>query len=76
ERRIEMHLRSLRRQTVEIPAAGLRVMLNEDETIWTESSHKYKAEEVLQMAATTGFRCEGQWIDQEWPFALNLLVAV
>src|SRR6202171_366628 len=41
ERRIEMHLRSTRRQCVKIPAANLRVMLNEGETIWTESSHKY-----------------------------------
>jgi L-histidine Nalpha-methyltransferase len=76
ERRIEMHLCSLRRQSVEIPAAGLRLMLNEGESIWTESSHKYKAEEVLEMAADTGFRCEGQWIDREWPFAQNLLVAI
>jgi L-histidine N-alpha-methyltransferase len=76
ERRIEMHLYSLRKQAVDIPAASLRVMLNQGETIWTESSHKYKAEEVLEMAADTGFRCEGQWIDAEWPFAQNLLVAV
>jgi L-histidine N-alpha-methyltransferase len=75
ERRIEMHLRSTRRQTVEIPAAGLRIMLKEDETIWTESSHKYRAEEIPEMAARTGFRCDGQWIDQEWPFAQNLLLA-
>ena len=74
ERRIEMHLRSLRRQTVRIPAAGLRVMLDEDETIWTESSHKYKAEEIPGMAERTGFRCDGQWIDDEWPFAQNLLI--
>jgi L-histidine Nalpha-methyltransferase len=76
ERRIEMHLCSLRKQTVEIPAAGLRVILNHGETVWTESSHKYKAEEVSGMAAATGFRCEGQWIDAEWPFAQNLLVAI
>jgi uncharacterized SAM-dependent methyltransferase len=75
ERRIEMHLRSTCRQRVEIPAAGLRVMLDEDETIWTESSHKYQAQEVVEMAARTGFRCEGQWIDKEWPFAQNLLIA-
>jgi len=74
ERRIEMHLRSLRRQTVRIPAASLRVMLDEDETIWTESSHKYKAEEIPGMAERTGFRCDGQWIDREWPFAQNLLI--
>jgi L-histidine Nalpha-methyltransferase len=75
ERRIEMHLRSTRRQKVAIPAAGLRIALNEDETIWTESSHKYKAEEIPEMASRTGFRCEGQWVDREWPFAQNLLIA-
>jgi L-histidine Nalpha-methyltransferase len=75
ERRIEMHLRSTRQQVVKIPAAGLRIMLDEDETIWTESSHKYKAEEIPEMAARTGFHCDGQWIDREWPFAQNLLIA-
>jgi dimethylhistidine N-methyltransferase len=75
ERRIEMHLRSTRRQTVRIPAASLRVMLDEDETIWTESSHKYRADEIPGMAERTGFRCDGQWIDREWPFAQNLLIA-
>lgn len=74
ERRIEMHLRSTRRQCVRIPAAGLRLMFEENETIWTESSHKYRAEEVVRMAEQTGFRCEGQWIDEEWPFAQNLLI--
>jgi len=75
ERRIEMHLRSICRQKVEIPAAGLRVMLNEDETIWTESSHKYRPGDAIEMAERTGFRCDGQWIDEEWPFAQNLLLA-
>jgi dimethylhistidine N-methyltransferase len=75
ERRIEMHLRSMRRQTVQLPAASLRVMLDEDETIWTESSHKYHAKEIPPLAARTGFRCDGQWIDDEWPFAQNLLIA-
>jgi L-histidine Nalpha-methyltransferase len=75
ERRIEMHLRSTRRQTIRIPAANLRLMLDEDETIWTESSHKYQAGEIPAMATRTGFRCDGQWIDLEWPFAQNLLIA-
>jgi L-histidine Nalpha-methyltransferase len=75
ERRIEMHLRSTHRQTVQIPAASLRVMLEEDETIWTESSHKYNAEEIPGMAARAGFHCDGLWIDEEWPFAQNLLIA-
>jgi L-histidine Nalpha-methyltransferase len=75
DRRIEMHLQSLRRQTVGIPSAGVRLMLNEGETIWTESSHKYRPEGVIAMAERTGFRIDGQWFDQEWPFAQNLLVA-
>ena len=74
ERRIEMHLRSKRRQCVKIPAANVRLMLNEGETIWTESSHKYRPEEVVRMAERTGFRCDAQWIDEEWPFAQNLLL--
>jgi len=73
--RIEMHLRSTCRQSVRIPAANLRVVLNEDETIWTESSHKYKAEEIPEMAERTGFHLEAQWLDSEWPFAQNLFFA-
>ena len=74
-RSVEMHLQSKRRQTVRIPAADLRVEFLEGETIWTESSHKYSKDEVVQMAADTGFECEAQWVDREWPFAESLLVA-
>lgn len=75
ERRIEMHLRSLSRQTVQIREAKLHILLEAGETIWTESSHKYHAAEVPAMAERAGFRCVEQWIDQAWPFAQNLLVA-
>jgi L-histidine N-alpha-methyltransferase len=75
ERSVEMHLQSKRRQTVKIEAAGLSVELLEGETIWTESSHKYSPEEVIDMARATGFRCDAQWIDHQWPFAENLLIA-
>jgi uncharacterized SAM-dependent methyltransferase len=74
-RSVEMHLRSIRRQTVSIPAAGLTVEFLKGETIWTESSHKYSPEDILQMAHTAGFRCDVQWIDDQWPFAENLLIA-
>ncbi len=74
ERRIEMHLLSTIRQTVTIRRSRLSVTLQKDETIWTESSHKYSPWEVTQMAQRTGFRCDGQWFDEEWPFAENLLV--
>lgn len=75
QQRIEMHLRSTRDQVVTIPAAGCRVHFLKDETIWTESSHKFRAEEIPVMAQRNGFRCHSQWIDSEWPFAENLLVA-
>ncbi len=74
-RSIEMHLQSQRRQTVRIPAADLRIEFVEGETIWTESSHKYSAEEISPMAQDAGFRCQAQWIDEQWPFAENLLIA-
>jgi len=74
-RSVEMHLRSMRRQMVNIAAAELSVEFLEGETIWTESSHKYSLEEVIEMASATGFRCEAQWVDEQWPFAENLLLA-
>ena len=74
-RSVEMHLRSMCRQTVHVPAAELLVEFLEGETIWTESSHKYSPQEVFSMARTAGFRCEAQWIDEQWPFAENLLIA-
>ena len=75
ERSVEMHLRSKRRQTVRIPAAEVIAEFQAGETIWTESSHKYSAEEIVYTALRCGFRCDMQWIDHEWLFAENLLVA-
>jgi len=75
ERSIEMHLQSKCRQKVSIPAAGISIEFKEGETIWTESSHKYSRDEVCRMACAAGFHCESQWIDDEWLFAENLLIA-
>ncbi len=75
ERRIEMHLRSLRGQSVTIAGSRCTVSFTKDETIWTESSHKYRADEIPAMARRTGYRCDAQWLDSEWPFAENLLIA-
>jgi L-histidine N-alpha-methyltransferase len=73
--RVEMHLRSMRNQTVSIPRANCTVTFLKGETIWTESSHKYRAEDISAMARRNGFRCDSQWIDTEWPFAESLLFA-
>jgi len=75
ERRVEMHLQSTSEQTVTIPGAGFAVTFRRGETIWTESSHKYNLPEILQMAQQSGFRCDAQWLDEEWPFAHTLLIA-
>ena len=54
--RVEMHLRSMGDQTVSIPRAGCSVSFLKEETIWTESSHKYRAEEISALAMRNGFR--------------------
>ncbi len=72
---VEMHLRSRRTQTVTIAGAGISVRFREGETIWTESSHKYSHSEILQLAMASGFHSRAQWVDAEWEFAENLLIA-
>jgi len=76
ERRIEMHLQAKEDHEVRIAGAGIQVPFRGGETIWTESSHKYTLEEVGLMAARTGYRCDAQWADHEWPFAQSLFTAL
>jgi len=74
-RSVEMHLRSKRDQLVAVRRADLCTGFSESETIWTESSHKYTSGEPFRIARDAGFRCIAQWVDREWPFAENLLIA-
>jgi dimethylhistidine N-methyltransferase len=74
ERRVEMHLRAIETQTVTLE--GTTFTLRSDETIWTESCHKYAMNEPANMARRTGFETVAQWMDAEWGFAENLFVAV
>jgi L-histidine N-alpha-methyltransferase len=76
ERRIEMHLRSRVAQTVAVKDAGIECRFGEGESIWTESSHKFHAAEIPELARECGFESEAQWIDPEWPFAENFWRAV
>ena len=71
---IEMHLRSTVDQTVKI-GDDLSVHFREGETIWTESSYKFRLREILRLARRAGFVCEEQWVDEEWPFAQNVFRA-
>jgi L-histidine N-alpha-methyltransferase len=69
-----MHLRSCVHQIVRVRKARVVVEFAAGETIWTESCHKFRPDQICAMARSTGFRLSGQWIDEEWGFAENLLV--
>jgi len=69
--RVEMHLVSRCEQRVEI--GEQEFAFDRGETIHTENSHKYSAEEIEQLAAQSGLRVEQRWHDpREW-FELSLL---
>jgi L-histidine N-alpha-methyltransferase len=73
--RIEMHLQSRIDQRVHIADLDRAIVFRKRETIWTESSHKFRPKQIASMAERAGFECRGQWIDREWPFAESLLIA-
>jgi L-histidine N-alpha-methyltransferase len=75
QRRVEMHLRSVKKQHVSIRGAAFAFELGKDETIWTESCHKFHADEIREMGAAAGFECRAQWLDDTWPFSESLLTA-
>jgi dimethylhistidine N-methyltransferase len=67
ERRVEMHLRSRVSQTVRVGAFEFEFA--EDETIFTEASHKYNAAELRALAHSAGLEVRDIWVDDEWAFA-------
>ena len=69
--RAEMHLVSTGRQRVHIGRAALNLTLLEGERIWTESSYKYRPEEVRRLLWHCGFRECRQWIDEPGRFVLT-----
>jgi dimethylhistidine N-methyltransferase len=72
ESRVEMHLVVHGRQRVRIPAADLELDLRDGETIWTESSYKFRPSDVAELLEETGFTVLEQWLDRENGFALTL----
>jgi uncharacterized SAM-dependent methyltransferase len=49
--------------------------MREGETIWTESSYKYRPADVTALLDRNGFRTIAQWVDTTEPFALTLAEA-
>jgi L-histidine Nalpha-methyltransferase len=71
--RVEMHLVSLARQTVDVD--GECVRFERGESIWTESSYKYAPRQLDAMAHDAGFDVVRVWTDpREWFCVLYLVV--
>ena len=71
--RMEMHLVSRFAQHVDIPGAALSLQLRARETIWTESSYKYRLEDVERLLARSGLASRQHWVDDEGQFLLTLV---
>ncbi|MEV7024424.1 L-histidine N(alpha)-methyltransferase [Kitasatospora sp. NPDC093558] len=69
---IEMRLRSLRSQTVKIPALDLPVHFDRGEELRTEVSAKFRRERVAEELAAAGLRLTHWWTDEEGRFGLSL----
>ena len=70
--RVEMHLRSETAQQVQIPESGATCTLAPGETIWTESSYKFRIGQIRTLMAEAGFGQVDEWIDDDWPFMEGL----
>jgi uncharacterized SAM-dependent methyltransferase len=71
--RIEMHLESLRHQSVPIEMLDIVVNFREGETIHTENSTKFSMDMVDRMVNNAGLRRERTWFDQQKWFGVHLL---
>jgi len=70
ESRVEMHLVSRSRQRVRVRASGIDITFDAGESIWTESSYKYRIDDLAPMLERAGFRVTAQW--RQDGFALTL----
>ncbi|MCA9394312.1 MAG: L-histidine N(alpha)-methyltransferase [Candidatus Omnitrophica bacterium] len=66
--RIEMHLVSLREQTVHVRDREFRFAVGE--TIHTENSHKYSIADFAALAAEAGFKIDEAWTDEHRLFGV------
>jgi uncharacterized SAM-dependent methyltransferase len=70
-----MHLVGTRPQHVRVPAAHIEIVMKEGDTIWTESSYKYRRDDLMAMLDRNGFGRPRQWIEPTAQFALTLVDA-
>ncbi len=72
KQRIEMYIRSHKKQSVHIPKANIKLDFEEDELIHTEHSHKYTISSIEKTLKITGFEINRIWQDEKRHFALVL----
>ncbi len=72
EGRIEMHLSSLKKQTVHLD--NTIINFAPGETIWSESCYKYNLDEFEEIAAISGFKVKRAWTDEQRLFSVQYLV--
>jgi len=70
--RMEMHLESVVRQTVDIELLQSRIKFRAGERIYTEDSHKYTMKMVNKMLKAAGFSLDQTWFDEKKWFSLHL----
>jgi L-histidine N-alpha-methyltransferase len=73
---IEMRLRSLTAQTVQVPGIGLTVSFAAGEDLRTEVSAKFRRDGVTAELAAAGFAMQSWWTDAAGQFGLSLSVPV
>jgi dimethylhistidine N-methyltransferase len=71
--RVEMHLVSLKDQTVCI--GDRDISFTQGESIWTESSYKYALDDFAYLAKGAGFTVEHVWTDPRSLFSVQYLTA-
>jgi len=71
DHRIEMHLESLKAQSVTV--AGRTFTFAKGETIHTENSYKYTVESFRALAESAGWRPVATWTDENDYFAVHAL---
>jgi len=70
--RIEMHLISVKAQTVRL--LGRNVSFRHGESIHTENSYKYSVERLTALVRGAGWRVLKSWTDDEMMFSVHTLV--
>ncbi|HEX8925769.1 MAG TPA: L-histidine N(alpha)-methyltransferase [Terriglobales bacterium] len=73
ESRIEMHLESLREQTVYVAALSLNIHFERGETIHTENSYKFTMPMIRSITENSGFKLERTWSDPQGWCTVHLL---